>query len=103
MMDASRPAARMRCRSVHGIYLSGGSRALNLGVSIRAIFSQRWLPDGEFQDLVQMGRRKEGSGWPKMVQIVSHPNAPAGHQKCMRGRTLSAGKYLGIYWPVSGA
>lgn len=33
------------------------SRALNLGVSIRAIFSQRWLPDGGFQDLVQMGRR----------------------------------------------
>ena len=33
------------------------SRALNLGVSIRAIFSTRWLPDGGFQDLVQLGRR----------------------------------------------
>ena len=33
------------------------SRALHLGVSIRAIFSTRWLPDGGFQDLVQMGSR----------------------------------------------
>jgi len=32
-------------------------RALNLGPSIRAIFSTRWLPDGGFQDLVRMGRR----------------------------------------------
>ena len=33
------------------------SRTLDLGVSIRAIFSTRWLPDGGFQDLVQMGGR----------------------------------------------
>lgn len=33
------------------------SRALHPGNSLRAIFSTRWLPDGGFRDLVEMGKR----------------------------------------------
>src|ERR1019366_7871763 len=53
------------------------SRALDLGVSIRAIFSTRWLPDGGFQDLVQMGGRCP-EPTPLRFQLRSSRKWPSG-------------------------